>query len=327
MSVIPFRVYILDFVSVCAHRLLHALSTLAVSGPVYSRPPLAPNTRCPIDPLPSSVMSSTSSFSTLAVLARSKMQSVFGGGIKDASGLHRWVLLKNSLVCSQPTLPAQNNDAPPSVHSPGQPDDEDDEADSFMFPLLDDVVGQDASESEWLDSLLETLGDDEEDLEVEGASLLSVDDDDSNFLSPASSSEDLGSPSLSYTPPPIRVPYPIPYPPVAFTFELGTPPDSDPFSTLFQDALPYPFFELDDTEDMLVPDAIEDTSDDESDAPLTPSSQSLTMASVPGLRSGRHARRDPRIYIDTDDPFPFADMFDDPEPHNPGMHAYEYQEC
>lgn len=273
--------------------------------------------------------SASSSFSTLSVLARSKMQSVFGSGVKDSSSLHRWVLLKNSLVTSPSSLPMKSDEAPAAVLSAGEPyEDEDEESDSFMFPLID---GQDASESEWLDSLLETLGDDEDDLDAEGASLLTVDEDDSAFLSPTSSSEDLGSHSLNHAPPPIRVPYPVPYPPVDFSFAFGTPPNSDPLPTLFLDALPYPFPDLDDAEDMPVPDAIEDTSDDESDAPLTPSSQcttpTLPAVSMPGFHAGVRARQDPRIYVDPDDPFPFADTFADPEPHNQGIHAFQYQEC
>jgi hypothetical protein len=254
----------------------------------------------------------------LSGLARSKMQSVFGRGSReDSTGLHRWVLLKNSIVQSTPSLV----DAPlPAtvVVVVDEHEVEEHEEDVFTFPLLDDDAPQGgASESEWLDSLLETLEDDEEDeIGDDGASLApSVASEVvyTPYSSPASSSENLiaAAHPLYYVPPVIAAPYPIPpYPPLLKTT-----------AGIYADEL----------DDMPVPDAIEDTSDDESEAPATPSSAGSSLVSLVEhhRRTQRHAA--PRIVVDSDDdaflsfdPLPFAE-----EPHNPpGLYVpYEYQEC
>ena len=276
---------------------------------------------------------------SLYSLARSKLH--LSTSSKDSTSLHRWVLIKNSIVNSlssttPPALPDTHND---SV------DEDDDDADevlnsvevvnSFMFPDAGKLVSEStteeakASEAQWLDSLLETLGDDDDDdFNVDSehnVSTLPADDDEfplySPIVSPMSSSDDL--PSDSYYPTsPISVPYPPYHPPLIHAYDFTTFEPLEPlissFSAPYEDPLPY--HNLDDLED--VPDAIEDTSDDESDAPTTPSlgrsSSSLTLdpASVPlPAERSRLRHSDPRVYIDGDDqyfcfefdPLPFPD--------------------
>ena len=274
---------------------------------------------------------------SLYSLARSKLH--LSTSSKDSCNLHRWVLIKNSIVNSlastpPPVLPQLHNDE----------DDDDDDADevlhsvevvdSFMFPdagkLVSESVTEEAmaSEAQWLDSLLETLGDDDDD-EFNNVSTLPADDDEfplySPIVSPMSSSDDLPSQSSYYPTSSVSVPYPPYHPPLIHAYHFDTTFEPlehfvSSFSAPYEDPLPY--HDLDDLED--VPDTIEDTSDDESDAPTTPSlgrsSSSLTSdpASVPlppAERSSRLRHSDPRVYIDVVDhyfcfeidPLPFPD--------------------
>lgn len=295
--------------------------------------------------------------SDLFTLARSKLHQSLGG--KDS--LHRWVLLKNSMIqfsSSPSTSPVLLDRTDVNhVHSPDEGDNEDEEvgceeeADSFMFPdasKLNSCGGTDvnASEAEWLDSLLETLGDEDEDFNADSdnhVSILPTDDDDdqpySPLISPMSSSDDLINQQPAYYPTPIAVPYPVPYPPfhppLVRSFELDSldsPLDSCP--PPYEDPLPY-YYEMDDVEDLAVPDAIEDTSDDESDAVSTPSmirSSSNTSfvdpASIP-LPAERRRRPELHIYIDTDDSY-YHPFELDPLPfHDDRLASYNhlYQEC
>jgi hypothetical protein len=288
--------------------------------------------------------------------------------------LHRWVLLKNSIVRSDtlnttavavvaitpttvtvtPTTTAPSTDSRDVNHvfSPFEGDlEEEEETDSFMFPdagKLGDGKGADttASEAEWLDSLLVTLGEDDDeefsvDSDVHTPTLLPTEDDEDQLLSPLvsplvspmSSSDDLVN--HAYCSPPISVPYPVPYPPLVHSYELDTiypPLDSS-------DSLPYdhhhhlhhhhplPYHDFDDVEDLSVPDAIEDTSDDESDATTTPSVIQSSLADSTSTTSAEPRRRRPQVYINTDeqpyrypfelDPLPFSDHFDS---YNPPYH-------
>jgi len=291
--------------------------------------------------------------SSLFSMARSKLHVAVGG--KDNCNLHRWVLLKNSIFRSAP--PAVTHSPPnsivdvKSVYIPEDEDDDEDEeeADSFMFPDASDLVvrdGANASEAEWLDSLLETLcegGEDEfsSDRHI-SVTVVPVDDDEdaslSPLVSPMSSSDDLLSQHAFY-PPPIAVPYPVPYPPfhppLIHPYELGPVIESPLYSSPpAYDALPY--YDADELDDLSVPEAIEDTSDDESDAPLTPSlgrSSDLYFvdpASVPLPGERRQRRSQPHVYIRTTDsyldrfeldPLPFHD-----EDHFPSYNAV-YQAC
>lgn len=260
--------------------------------------------------------------SSLFSLARSKLHVSVGDGGRDNRSLYRWVLLKNSVLTSivdsaQPFTP------PPSPVEPdARPIDGEDDSEGFMFPDAGQVLHNSAahtraSEAEWLDTLLQSLGDDDDDDDyaLDSSATPSEDEDDSSLLysplnSPMSSSDDLASSSAFFQP----HPYPIVYPP------YRPPP---PMAMWDTDALPY--YDADDIEEPPVPEAIEDTSDDESDAPATPSLGRSNEA-FPGLtgvvdpasiplppdRSGlRHVV--PRVYIhDTTfnhfdpEPLPFA---------------------
>ncbi|KAJ4488006.1 hypothetical protein J3R30DRAFT_3695663 [Lentinula aciculospora] len=280
-------------------------------------------------------MSTDSSFS-LSTLARSKLHKC---------NLHRWVLLKNSLIRAVPTA-STSSLTDPSGMAQAEVEDEEintEDADSFMFPdagkLVDSSGRDNTSEAEWLDSLLETLGDDDEHDEdefgVDNGSVLQVDDEYDQMLSPLpspmSSSDDLInesylSSSFSY---PYLAPYPPFQPPLINSYSLDSTSVSH---SPYVDPLPYSYYELDDdVADLPVPDAIEDTSDDESDSPLTPSVQSsaslslIDPATIPlpadRPRIVNHAA--PHVFIDSDDssfypyelgpdPLPFSDDFRSP---------------
>lgn len=280
----------------------------------------------------------------LSSLARSKLHH--SGGGKDKCSLHRWVLLKNSILRA---LPLTTNASQPSPSDVGYSDpprgaEEDatpDDVDAFMFPDVGNMVDNptvdgNASEAQWLDSLLETLGDDDDDyFSVDNASVLQPDDDDDHLLSPIispmSSSDDLTS-NTDFSS--IAVSYPVPYPPFHPPLISYHQLDSS-FDSLDIAGDPLPYYDPDDIEDLPVPDAIEDTSDDESDTPLTPSvglsSSSLSSldpstASPPTERS----RSSPHVYINSHhssfypyeldlDPLPFSDRL-----HSPYNY---YQEC
>jgi len=269
---------------------------------------------------------------SLYSLARSKLH--LSTSSKDSCSLHRWVLIKNSIVNSQSSTPPP---ALPDTHHDSVDEDDDDDADevldsvevvdSFMFPDAGKLVSESstdeakASEAQWLDSLLETLGDDDDDdFSVDSEhhlSALPADDDEfplySSMVSPISSPGDLPNHSSYYPTSSISVQYPVPYPPyhppLIHAYHFDTTLVSS-FSAPHEDPLPY--YDLDDLEDLPVPDAIEDTSDDESDAPTTPSlgrsSSSLTLVNpasvpLPAERSSGLRHSDPRVYIDADDPY------------------------
>lgn len=276
---------------------------------------------------------STSLFS----LARNKLQSVVGGGVKDSCSLHRWVLLKNSIIRSPPpivnNINATNEPDPDSAFRPEEALEQE-EQDSFMFPdprtIPDDELSCANGEDQWLDSLLESLEGDEDDFRISNSASahLPATDEDSEPLSPLyspmSSSDDLVDQSSFYS---YTMPYSSLHPPlVPSWFALETSTDSlDSFlpatpPTLYDNPLPY--YDAEDVEDSLVPDAIEDLSDDESDAPSTPSAVSSTSVSPPGSITFAHPRArsqyDPQVYVEADssyfysfepDPLPFPHEF------------------
>lgn len=247
-------------------------------------------------------MSSDSLFS----LARSKLHLSVGGS-KDNCSLHRWVLLKNSIIHSIHPSTSTAAVRPPQSPEPSA-------ADAFIYPDLEkDVDASAASEAQWFDSLLETLGDDDDDefLTDSGIPLPSLpDEDDEDSLlsplpSPMSSSDDLTTFAS-----PFAYPYPVPYPP--FHPPLISPfhYDSDISPPPYHDPLPY-FDEDEDVEDLPVPDAIEDTSDDESESPSTPSlgrSASLVFVDPATVPLPRHSG--PHVYSDTDASFLQSFNFD-----------------
>jgi len=283
--------------------------------------------------------------------ARTKLQVSIGG--RDQCSLHRWVLLKNSIINS-PVATTHPTTSDPSSLTPVYHAEDDSEeevitedADSFMFPdagkLVGPTIDTNASESHWLDSLLETLGDEDEDeftveSEAQSSILLPADDEDEDPLlfspmaSPMSSSDDLPN-QPAYYPHSIDVsysyPYPIPYPALHPPLMLHTSLPSH-----YEDPLPYHDFT--DSETLSVPDAIEDTSDDESDVLPTPlglSASSLDLveaASIPLPADPSHLRHAyPAIRVDAEDsyfypfeldPLPFPLLEDSPSYNT-------YQEC
>jgi len=297
---------------------------------------------------------------SLFTLARDKLQSIVAATAKDNASLHRWVLLKNSIISSHPfpSASAEAKAEPEPVYSPEEVEVHiESDQDAFMFPdpdtLIEKSLDLDHREGEWLDSLLEDLGgDDDEDEDgdiddrLSGSHPHNAEDDEppSPFYSPASSSDDLVEHSSFYFQQDIVNPYPVPYPPLhpplipdwfeleSSPFDTATPPPSPP---LYHDPLPY--FDADELEDFPVPDAIEDTSDDESDALLTPSSNStssLTGAAPPSsFQRTRIAA--PQVYIDSDDAYFYPFELDPlPFPHeerHQSARAYRcppiYPEC
>lgn len=299
-------------------------------------------------------MAAASPSTSLFSLARDKLQSVVSGSTKDTCSLHRWVLLKNSIIHSSP-LPAAPNAASPheadadSVYRPEEEEVfEEEEEDQFSFPdphsLHDDIPASGNGEAQWLDSLLEGLedGDDDDDLSEHMTSSSASPSEDSAeplspLYSPMSSSDDLADQSSFYH-------YPMPYPPVSppvipSWFELQAPAADDPVSTpsspLYDSPLPY--YAVDELEDSPVPDAIEDTSDDESDTPSTPSATSTSSLAPFGPASPSTPPQrtrflsHPQVYVETDDsyfypfesdPLPFPD-----DPDSARVVRPTYQEC
>ncbi|KAI8998826.1 hypothetical protein BD414DRAFT_476189 [Trametes punicea] len=284
---------------------------------------------------------------SLFTMARSKLQSAVSGGVKDSCSLHRWVLIKNSIIRSHLALdpaPSQQQadvaDVQPVYRREEEEARDDVEEDAFMFPdphsLGSPAADVGDSEKRWLDSLLEHLGDDDQDADLEGpsssVSVLPVDDDDeplSPLCSPMSSSDDLvNTTSLFYQPPPIAIPYPIPYPPLhpplvpswlpldAHDENSIIPSSSSP--ALSDDPLPY--CDTDDIDDLPVPDAIDDTSDDESDVISTPYTQSTSSlsprdpAAVSLPQERARLRTHPHVYVDTDDDYFYPFELDPPHP-------------
>ncbi|KAF5358035.1 hypothetical protein D9756_001935 [Leucocoprinus leucothites] len=211
---------------------------------------------------------------------------------KDQCSLHRWVLLKNSILSSSNLQDTTVSEYPEAISNPNEDSDEEGEVaeeeigsvvDAFMFPDAGNFVSPRStdthdSEAQWLDSLLETLAEDEDDdypSDSDPHSTLPADEDDDQLLSPTlsplASSEDLHQPRFySHS---VSVPYSTCFSPFDSTHgydfapALNSPVPS--LLTAFEDALPY--HDLDDIEGSSVPDAIEDVSDDESDTLSTPS--------------------------------------------------------
>jgi hypothetical protein len=297
---------------------------------------------------------------SLSQVTRSKLSLVIGGGAKDTSSLHRWVLLKNSISRSQPQStvtcsPNNTSELLPTYNSTGDEDDEvcfDVEHDSFIYPdarkLLHTSCSahDDGSEKQWFESLFESLEDQDPDGSHEP--LLHVgDDDDEDDLSPLtpsaspmSSTDDLSHPVYNNSP--ISMPYPVVYPP--YNPPLLSPLELQPINTSLDSSYPpfnvaLPYNAEDDAEDLPVPDTVEDLSDDESDAlsALTPDARSPSLSLVDAsARSSERARRHvvPQVYVSADDsflrhgleldPLPFAHDSANPPRAFEGVYA---QEC
>lgn len=309
-------------------------------------------------------MSLTIDCNSLFNLARNKLHSSVSN--KDKCSLHRWVLLKNSIINSPILVSSAVSELPDAATQSYSEDDDDENADevevlgsvaahSFMFPdagnFVEDQPSDDAartSEAQWLDSLLETLGDDDDDDFGSDPQLAaSAEDDDEQLFSPSaspmSSSDDLPTMQQPSYYPSVPVSYPIPYPPyhpplalplLDYNFDSSFDSSISSLPPPYEDPLPY--YDSDDVDDLAVPDAIEDISDDESDTPPTPSlsgsrsslfpDEAIDAASIP-LPPERSTLRHPvpRVYIDEDSCFyPF-----DPLPFSEDVHSgyNPYQEC
>jgi len=281
----------------------------------------------------------------LSSLTRSKLSLSVSN--RDSLSLHRWVLLKNSILHS-PVTPAQQHTDNDSLSASEPLDDSDADADtdtdtdtdaeaeedetttatavavlsSFMFPDAGKFASSDAarhSEEQWLDSLLETLGDDsdddddDEEDEDEFTGPHCVDDYN---LSPMSSSDDLHHPH------PHHSHHPGDRPPSTAASAFYSPSDSISVPYTMPYLVPHC-----DQDDLL--DTIDDTSDDESDAPATPSlgRSSSSVSLVEPASVSPPSRLRPRVYVD-----PFFDSFEiDPLPFSSDHHHHPYnayhQEC
>jgi len=118
-------------------------------------------------------------FSGLLNITRDKMNNSSSSSSREGVRLHRWVLLKNSVSNAMSRTIPERTPSPPShggsCQTPTPPDD----AEVFVFPdgdifaesfVSDDDVpifgvidnADTASEAQWLDSLLESLADDDD---------------------------------------------------------------------------------------------------------------------------------------------------------------------
>lgn len=267
--------------------------------------------------------------SNLASLARSKLHSVSSGS-RDNISLHRWVLLKNSLVHD---AYSDTNPSVAALHTTTDTDNdadfEDEEVDSiidegmfaFLFPdpgdASEDAGEAQVSEAQWLDSLLDSLSDSEDDAAdlYYKASFVSADPQNESIAlsteasSPSSSYSDEFA-SLDSGPVPYPVPYPPVHPPLALPFDLESP-------SCYCSSGSYSFchsHDIDDADDS-VPDAIEDVSDDESDSLHTPFSRSRTSLNLadPASVPLPHEGHEPLIFSASNDAFPYSS---DPLPYS-----------
>jgi hypothetical protein len=119
---------------------------------------------------------------------------------------------------------------------------------------------------------------------------------------PIASSEDLVHHSPFYESPPISVPYPIPYPPLFHPPLIHLEESLSGTAPLQEAGRPYD--DVDELDDLSVPEAIEDTSDDDSDSLTTPCRSATSFvnpsvdvdpASIPLPPEVR-----PRVYVNTD---------------------------
>jgi len=267
---------------------------------------------------------------SLSHIARSKLHT--SSVSKDRCSLHRWVLLKNSIHSSAPVNAAPINIS--EINSTDNYDHSDDaieaspeDDNSFLFPDAGKLVSTSrsgGSEAQWLDTLLKALvdEDEEEDLGapyvISSATPAEEDDDDDGPLSPLSSpmasSDDLHNQVSFYAADLAAVPYHFSYPQYQSSLLRSYPdvtPPLSPLPALYEDHLPY--HDLDYVPDYAMPDTIEDTSDDESDTPSTPSfgrsSASLTLSESrsppPKARSTSYPNKHD-LFLFEADPLPFS---------------------
>lgn len=245
----------------------------------------------------------------------------------------------------------------PPEHTTPQPVDHEPETDAcdhfeaFLFPDPDALScdltpspsppspKSDASEAQWLDSVLESFSDDDDEEEEEQISTRrSISDDDQEYLftspsmSPVASSEDLVHHSSYYQSPPISVSYPIPYPPL-FHSPLICLEDSSSQTTPIEEPV-RPYDDVEELDELSVPEAIDDTSDDESDTLTTPSRSAVSFVGASGevdpssIPLPPEVR--PRVYINTDPAYLYRFELDPLPIANDGheyTHTVYHQEC
>ncbi|TDL27517.1 hypothetical protein BD410DRAFT_713710 [Rickenella mellea] len=261
----------------------------------------------------------------LASLARSKLHSGLSSGSRDNLSLHRWVLLKNSIsrdvfaISAHPTTTTTTT--PPDSEVFDDDDVEEDFIDedifSFLFPdpghALTSVEDENVSEAQWLDSLLEKLADDEdENPEVPPGVTLSPIEEDERFKWDAIPSNKLNT----------QHSHPF-HPPLMHTYDIDSP-----FTSSYSD--PPPYFVEDPYSP--VPEAIEDTSDDESESPTTPftySQSSLSLVDPASIPLPHDRQREPHVFSDADNSlFYHFDLSSIPYPdtHSPVYNPF-HQSC
>jgi len=279
--------------------------------------------------------------SLLYSITRSKLHESTN---KEQCSLHRWVLLKNSILSSPNLQNAAVSEYSETISNVNEETDEEvaeeTVVDAFMFPDAGNFVSSRsaAAEAQWLDSLLETLAEDEDDdypSDSDHHSALPVDEDDEQLLSPSlsplASSEDLYQ-SRFYSSS-VSVPYSSYFDStlaLACHFESTLDSPAPSLSTSMQAALPY--HDFNGVENSSVPDAIEDMSDDESDTVSTPSFgrsiaslffDSSADSASPTSSTERNtwknpSRSSPPHYLNPFelDPLPFADESSHPTFYN-----------
>lgn len=222
--------------------------------------------------------------------------------------MHRWVLLKNSIIrddysASNPAYSTvsdnQDIDTADDDDVDSTMDLEEDSYIAFLFPdpgyasspsaTPDLDLSKDSgemSEAQWLDSLLEKLGDDEDDedvdLVVQSTSGTALDEQLSFSTSEPSSPTLSFNEDLDISPPNEGisrfVPYPVPYPPfhppLLFECDFDSLHEYYHSSQQPSNSPCNPYHDIDDPYFSTMPDTIEDCSDDESDSLATPFSRS-----------------------------------------------------
>jgi len=274
-------------------------------------------------------------------LALDKLHAVCGGGSRNGYNLHRWVLLKN-FAHSHLTLATEEAERETDADSYRREElSVSENEDGFILPDPYFIGPQGGvtydNESEWLDALLEDLTAEEQRNSVQSpeasTSVISTPEDFDEPLSPLytpmSSTDDFGENLLS----PDRDDAPL----EPAWYELEDSPDSTRSSPLTIYDHPLPYYNVDSVQDLSVPGAIDDLSDEEEDSPATPSvtSASSSLDDSDALHTPLEQPRGlphPRVFVDMDnsyfrsyeiDPLPFADSAADPTP----AFVPSYQEC
>ena len=238
-----------------------------------------------------------SPFKQLASLARSKLNSSLASGSRDNLSLHRWVLLKNSITREEFS---PNSSLYSTVNDSTDVDSfEDDDVDAvvdpeedsyfaFLFPDPGYASSPNASEldsakeeQQWFDSLYEELNSNEDDYDADSSNNSSnISFSNSEPSSPTLSlNEDLDTSSS-----PDFVPYTVPYslsnPPLLLPGDIDT--HHEGYQSPQQSSLSIcsPYHDIDDPFFSVLPDTIEDTSDDETDSLATPFSRSRSSLNL-----------------------------------------------